>query len=334
MELLNLTPFVAQRLIAMNGEGFEVLLVVVKATFALDGGIPVLAEAQEGIVLADEYWGKPGASSLRRAAETSLAKPSADVAVTGLAFSRRDRRTEALVALNIGPIRKAVMVRGNRVWVGHFGAKPSPPQAFESVPLVYELAFGGTDKTGKVEEAWPGNPVGVGFRAKDSKAPIGGTPLPSLEDAYQPMKHPNDRPPSRCLGPIGAGWPPRPQFAGTFDADWLHSRMPLPPADFDPRFEHTVPPDQVLPGYLRGGEELTLSGVRPDGGGYRFAMPAFEPQVVVRVAGQRLTPPVHCDTAFVDTQVARLCLVCRATLKVQGRVADIDWIKVEERGRA
>src|SRR5512139_3370203 len=146
MELINLTPFAAERLILMNGEGFEVLLVVVKATYAIQDGAPVLAEVQEGVVLADEYVGEPGESSLRRAAETSLGKPAADVVVTGSAYSRRDRPTEALVILDIGPVRKAVMVRGDRVWEGRLGGRPSSPQAFVSLPLVYERAFGGTDK--------------------------------------------------------------------------------------------------------------------------------------------------------------------------------------------
>jgi hypothetical protein len=334
MELVNLTPFAAERLILMNGEGFEVLLVVVKATYGLRAGVPEVADVQEAVVMADEYLGEPGASSVRRAAETSLGKPAADVVVTGAAWSRRDRRTEALVVLDIGPVRKALMVRGDRVWEGRLWTSAPSPRPFESIPLVYERAFGGVDRTTDPVEAWPENPVGRGFRGKGSKAQVAGTALPNLEDVYQPITKPTDRPPSRCLGPIGPGWQPRPQFAGTYDALWRRERMPFPPADFDSRFEHPVPPDQVLPGYIAGGEQLTLSGVRPDGGGYRFALPALQPKVVVRIAGERVTPKVCCDTVIVDSEAENLCLVCRAVLKVQGRVSDIDWIKVEEQAHA
>jgi hypothetical protein len=60
MEFIKLTPFAADRLIVMDGMGCEMLLVLVKATFSLDSGVPKLSEKQDAIVMADEYAGEPG----------------------------------------------------------------------------------------------------------------------------------------------------------------------------------------------------------------------------------------------------------------------------------
>jgi len=334
MELVNLTPFAADRLVVMNGEGWEMLLVVVKATFALDSGVPVLAEVQNAIAMADEYVGEPGVSSLRQVAETSLFKPAADIVINGAAYPRPNRPTEALAIFEIGSLRKAVTVHGDRFWKGRFGISISSPEAFVSLPLVYERAFGGTDASVKPVESWAANPAGVGFRAKGSKVPVAGTRLPNLEDPFRPITSASDRPTSMCVGPIGPGWQPRPRYAGTHDAAWRRDRLPLPPVDFDPRFGHPVPADQILPGYLVGGEPVALASVRPGGGGYRFTLPAFCPEVVVRLSGQRMTPPVRCDTVAIDSEAQRLSLVCRAAVKVHGRVPEIEWIKVQERACA
>jgi hypothetical protein len=105
--------------------------------------------------------------------------------------------------------------------------------------------------------------------------------------------------------------------------------MPLPPADFDPRFDHAAPPDQVLRGYVAGGELVSITSVRPDGGSYRFALPALAPEVVVRIGGERQTPRFVCDTVVIDCAAQRLWLVGRAATSVHGRIAELEWIKIQ-----
>lgn len=148
------------------------------------------------------------------------------------------------------------------------------------------------------------------------------------------MKGPNDRPVPRGFGPIAPDWSPRPAHAGTYDARWKRDRMPLLPTDFDPRFHQVAPPDQVLPGYVAGGELVTITSVRPGGDGFHFAVPVVRPTVVVRIANERHTPPVRCDTLAIDCEAEKISLVFRATLPVAGVVSDLAWIKVEETGHA
>ncbi len=331
MELVNLTRYAVERVVGMDGDGRETLTVAVKATFSLLPRTlaPALAEDQPALVMADEYLGEPGVSSLACASEMVPYKPAADVILTGCAYAPREADTETMVTLRLPPLQKTVRVVGDRVWEGWRDA-PSRPRPLSKVPLVYERAFGGSDATSEPPDACPENPVGVGFRGKRSRRPIPGTALPNLEDPRQPISGPDDRPPPRCFGPIAPGWSPRPTHAGTYDARWKRDRMPLLPVDFDPRFHHVVASDQVLPGYISGGELVTITCVRPGGDGFHFAIPVVRPSVVVRVGTDRHTPRVHCDTLSIDCEAERMSLVFRATLPVAGRVPDLAWIKVEE----
>jgi hypothetical protein len=334
MELVNLTPYAADTAITMDGTGTELLLVVVKATFLLTDGAPALAPEQAPPVSADAYAGEPDASSLVQATETTLYKPAADVVVQGSAFPPRGRGSEALVALEIGPIRKIIRVVGDRRWKNARGVDMSTPEPFVEMPLTYERAFGGRDASASPPEAWPKNPVGVGFRGKGSRAPVAGTPLPNLEDPQRPTSRATDRLPARAFGPIAPSWSPRVAYAGTYDAVWQRNRMPFPPVDFDARFHQVAPADQVLAGYLTGGEGVGLTGMRAGGGAYRFTLPALAPEVVVRVDGERVTPAVRCDTLAIDARAQTFSLLARATVRVHGRVPAIEWIKVQERACA
>jgi hypothetical protein len=331
MELINLTRYAAQRVIGMDGDGRETLVVAVKATFALAPRVitPALADEQPPVVLADEYGGEPAVSSIVQASEMMLAKPAADVLLRGCAYAKTAQGTETMVTLRVPPIQKTIRVTGDRAWTGAFGSL-SRPAPLSAMPLVYERAYGGRDDSGDQPDAWPDNPVGVGFRSKRSRLPVAGGLLPNLEDPATPMSSPTDRPPTRGFGPIAPGWSPRPSYAGTYDAKWERDRMPLLPLDFNPRFHQVAPPDQILPGYVRGGELVTITSVRPGGEGFHFAVPTVRPSVVVRVGSERHTPAVHCDTLAVDAEAQRLSLVFRAAFPVAGRVPDLAWIKVEE----
>jgi hypothetical protein len=256
-------------------------------------------------------------------------KPAADVLMTGCAYAPRASDTEAMVTLRLPPLQKSVRVVGDRVWEG-WRDSASRPRPLTKVPLVYERAFGGRDESNDPPEVCLDNPAGVGFRGKRSRLPVTGTALPNLEDPMTPMRGPDDRPPTRGFGPIAPGWNPRPLHAGTYDARWKRDRMPLLPVDFNPRFHQVAPLDQVLPGYLAGGELVTITCVRPGGDGFHFEVPRVRPSIVVRVGDDRHTPAVNCDTLVIDCEASRISLVFRASLPLSGRVDDLAWIKVEE----
>lgn len=93
MDLLNFTRFAADRFIGMGGDGFEHLLVVVKATFGIARNGLTLLDEQPPTRTADEYHGDPATSSIAAAAETAPFKPGTDVLVPGCAYPSPGRRT-------------------------------------------------------------------------------------------------------------------------------------------------------------------------------------------------------------------------------------------------
>ena len=333
MELVNLTPFPADRFIALDGRGRESLLVVIKATFTITPGSPAaaLADEQDPLVAADEYLGEPGRSSLRQASDLAPFKPATDILVSGCAYARNGgKASEAMVGLRIGGLQKGIQVFGDRIW--HkvlFSTEKSAPVPFTRMPLTFERAFGGTDATAARPDHCAANPVGRGFRAgSGSKLPVEDSHLPNCEDPQDLIVRPTDRPRPMGLGPVAPSWAPRAGFAGTFDPAWREQRMPLPPLDFDPRFHQAAPPDQVYPGYVAGGEPVTIAGTRPEGG-FHFTLPRTRPRVTVLLGGQRETPPAPCDTVSIDCERGRLSLTWRATVDVHGRIDALHWLKID-----
>lgn len=333
--MFNLTRYVAEPFVSMGGDGRERLLVVVKATYQLNDGTPRIAELQAPVIVADEYSGEPNQSSVLAANEIAFEKPSADCAIVGCAYPKGGKAAaESIVAMQVGALRKGAVVVGERAWVKSVGSvMMTKPLPFTRMPLVWERTFGGRDESTGRPEWWPENPVGVSFRVKGSKAPVHGTLLPNIEDPTARIKEPNDQGRSVGFGPIPPSWSPRPRYAGTHDERWERDRMPLPPEDFDPRFHHPVPPDQILRGYLQGGEAVILAGVRPEGG-YSFAVPRLGPQLTIQIGEQQETPALRCDTLRVDCEAQRLYLVARASVVVQGRVNKVRWIKLRDENHA
>jgi hypothetical protein len=331
LELINLTKFVAEHFLSMDLEGREVLLVLVKATFRIAPPAALeLAEDSEPIRRVDVYRGEPGTTSLEAAGEAALFKPATDILLSGCAYPGGRDPSFTLAGFRLGPLTKMVRVFGDRRWEkGLTGMVSSPPAPFEKVPLIYERAFGGTDASDPgAADRCADNPVGVGFRSRHSRTEVEGQPLPNLEDPLALIADPRQRPRPRGLGPIAPSWSPRASFAGTYDAAWRKQRMPLPPMDLDPRYHQAAPADQIHAGYLMGGEVIEVIGMAPEGG-VRCEIPALRPEVVIRVLGQRETPPVRCDTLTIDMEKRNLCLLWRASLVVQGRVDAIQWIKVQ-----
>jgi hypothetical protein len=329
MDLLNFTRFATDRFIGMGGDGFEHLAVVVKATFGIARNGLTLLDEQPPIRTADEYHGDPATSSIAAAAETAPFKPGTDVLVAGCAYPPPGRHTEALVSVQLARLRKTFKAVGDRIWERRLlGMQATPPAPFIKMPILYERTYGGTDDSNPhAKDRLAANPVGVGFRAKRSRRPTEGSPLPNLEELGDPMKSPTQILQPMGLGPIAPSWSPRPEFAGTYDSTWMTERMPLLPDDFDPRFFQVAPPDQVVQGHIRGEEAVEILGMRPEGA-LRFALPRVRPEVVVKLGTSRLLPPCACDTVAIDCEKLQVSLVWRARQVVHGRVPDLRWIKV------
>lgn len=296
MELDNATPFAATPCALADLDGGDFLVVVVKATYALDGdGGMTVADAQRPVELADVFTGEPGASSVAYASDVALRKTGTDVVLAGHAYPARPGDREGEIGIQVGSVRATARVFGDREWQSALGVvRMSRPATFERIPLVYERAAGGTDDS----PADPGdhavearNPVGVGFRARRSRRVVDASPLPNFESPSALIKTPDDRPPPAPVGFVAPGWAPRATFAGTYDAAWTDTRSPLLPSDFDARFFDVSPPALTSPTFLRGDEHGAAMGVSPHGL-LRFTLPRVTPAASLhgRRAGDASVP--------------------------------------------
>lgn len=330
----NLTPFTFEPLFLTDEELRPLFVPVVKATFELrPRGAPVLAPTQEPLRVGGERWEGGETTSPRLEPEGAFFKPATDVVLVGHAHAPARGTRELLAELRVGPVHKQVRVVGDRTWFKSLGGMGmTQPLPFERMPLRYERAFGGWDRSAEDPARHtfePRNPVGTGFRAPGSRFEE-GLRLPNLESPAEPLRAWGQRPPPTGFGFLEPHWQPRAALAGTHDAAWEKSRRPLLPRDFDRRFLNGAPPDQLVPGYLRGGEPVLLTHVTPHGP-LRFRLPALPPVRVVAPRAQDLDDvdlELKLDTVVMDTDAMRLLLTWRGTFVLRREPTELRAIQV------
>jgi hypothetical protein len=297
MELVNRTPFAAARTVVSDREGCDVLLTVVKCTYALGkGGRLEPADKQHPVQPADDFYGEPGESSVRWESDLAVFKPATDVVVLGHAYAPRKPEAQLQVALRVGPLFRVLSVFGERRWRKGLGM--SSPEPFAKMPLTFERAFGGTDRSSANalhHEREPRNPVGRGFVAQRSELAAGEVLLPNIEDPEHLVRSIKDRPPPAGFGFIARSWQPRAALAGTYDEAWRKNRSPLPPKDFDDRHHNAAPRQLMASPHFAGNELVELAHLSPQGT-QRFRLPGTRPRVFVSIGRQRHELPVLFDT--------------------------------------
>jgi hypothetical protein len=336
-DIENLTPFAFEAAIAADEDGRLLYVPIVKATYEVRSGSPLLmAERQLPVNLDGELWGEPGKSSYKYEPECAFTKPATDVVLIGHAYARRPGDTEVQVRLRAGPLEKTVRVIGDRYWVKTFGmVSMSSPEPFEKLPLIYERAFGGWDRSHpdpKKQAFEPRNPVGTGFRSKHGK-PGEVVRLPNLEDPRNPLRDYHDTPPPACFGFTSPDWQPRASFAGTYDEAWMKDRMPLLPTDFDRRFFNAASPGLIAPGYLKGDEPIWIENASPRGT-LSFNLPGVSPpQCRVQLVGRRdVQVQTNLDTVIINTDEDLLLLIWRGHLAVRNGPHDVVSIQIQAEG--
>ena len=336
MDLDNTTLFAATPCAVADLDGADLLVVIVKATYALDGqGGMTPADEQRPVELADVFMGEPGASSVAYASDLSVRKTATDVVLTGHAYPARPGDREGEVGVQVGSVRASARVFGDREWQSALGAtRMSRPAPIDRIPLAYERAAGGTD-TSPADERDHGvearNPVGVGFRARRSRQPVDASRLPNFEDPAALIRTPADTPPPAAVGFVAPGWVPRVAYGGTYDDAWSASRSPLLPRDFDARFFNAAPPALTAAGFLRGDEHGAALGISPHGL-LRFTLPgaALSVAVVSRASG-RTPVPVNLDRVLVDGDGGargEVVLVWSGSLRATHGFHDIESVEI------
>jgi hypothetical protein len=332
-EIHNTTPFAFEPLHLLDEEGRAVLVAVVKGTFEVDpAGRCSPASEQVAVNMAGQNWGDPATTSYRYEPELALVKVATDVVLVGHAYPARPNAAQVSVALEAGSLVKRAQVFGDRAWYRagtHVGI--SPPRPFERMPLCYERAFGGWDRSARnpAEHACDRrNPVGTGFRAHGSFAE--GTRLPNVEDPKALIRALTDHPEPVGFGFVSADWLQRARWSGTYDERWQRERAPLLPRDFDRRFFNAASVGLIAKGYFRGHEQVAASGVMPGGRPFVAKLPARPaPSVRVRLrVGPVAQIETVLDTLIIEPDEGRVQLLWRGHLRLRSGPHDVRAVEV------
>ena len=324
LQLENHTPFKAAIAVLPDRFGIDTLYVIVKATVSLRPTLS-LSEVQVPPTMADEYYADPATSSLRFGSEMHIGKSGTDVLVIGSAWAPDKRPvTRMQVSMSVAGRHKIIQVTGNRVWQD---GRPSKPQPFESMPLVWERAFGGLHRRGEQVLAEGRNPVGCGFAGGRSAGDMQGLAVPNLEDPAAPLQQLGQAAVPAGMAAIAPSWLPRRAYAGTYDEQWQRARAPYLPDDFDPRFFQCAVPEFAFDRYLQGGESVQVAGVTPDGP-IAFTVPDARLLVAVTVAGSTDEPPANLETLSIEPDENRACFTWRAAFPCDRRPLKVEKIVV------
>jgi len=253
--------------------------------------------------------------------DASMPKSQPEFLATGYAYTRhQDDKTQAAVSVQVGRRRKALAVFGDRFWID---GRPSPPQAFDAMPIDWQHAYGGPDH----EE----NPVGIG-RSEEVVNGVRARRLPNVEHPDHLLRRPDQVVAPAGLGAIEVQRPSRMQRLGReYDDHWKDHLFPGFSRDMDWRYFNVASPDQWLgdgDGELAGApfeirnmhpEDAVIRGTLPDWRACGFIVRGVEPPI-----GSEAMPeakhfeqlPMQLTTAWFFPHLDRLALVFHGAVPV------------------
>lgn len=335
MDFVNESGLPAGWTVGFEPDGRELLIVAVKATYAIPRSAEAAALAAEQVPLteADEFTGEPGFSAPLHETDYAHRKPFCDVLLNGSAYAPDGRPADSVpVSMHVGSVRKSFWVFGDRKWEGLVTVFPSDPEPFVKQPISYDLAYGGSDfdeEDPDKRDTYTPNPIGVGFYPIRSAAQLAGKPLPTTAETSQPIVDTNGKYKPMAFGPVGRNFFPRLRFAGTYDQEWLDRRAPFWPDDFSYRYFQAAPEDQQLT-YLVGGEDVTLENLTPDGL-TQFRIPDRRmPVTFIPYRGADRVADAVCDTLLIEPDEGRFMLTWRVSLPLRRDCFEIKQAVVGE----
>jgi hypothetical protein len=336
-EVINHTPFAFAPLYVNDENSRPLLVLLTRASLLIDpSGTLSLAPQQQPIQPAGVFWKASGEGSYKFEPDFAFTKVTTDVALVGHAYASQSGTTQMDVAFRVGALQTHLRVFGDRVWSrGLSGWSMSDPQAFELMPLCYDRAFGGWDRSlaDPLKHTFePRNPCGTGFIGKGSL--LDDVPIPNIENPRELISSVQDRPMPLGVGFTSPDWQPRAAFAGTYDALWVKNRQPRLPLDFDRRYFNAASTNLVAPNYLLGNETVVVHGATPHGR-LQFSLPGVQHmRYRVRLRNQPVIEALaNLDTVVVDGDQSLLYLTWRAAIPLKNGAQDVQEIVIQIPGR-
>lgn len=226
MELINTTGLAADATVCAHPRvgNARIGRVVAKAWFhAVDGRVSLDLNAEEGLLSKDV----PTPVGLLPADMFVESPLHYEVIILGTAGSAAGAIERCTVSLELGAVRHAIEVYGDRSWhLGDDGRwRATPPVSFRRMPLVWERAFGGScelwiDSRSSIPLYHPLNHRGIGADLKAMSIQVAqglglderslhlsdySSDLANLEDPNVPVRERSDSPLPVCWATVPRG---------------------------------------------------------------------------------------------------------------------------------
>jgi uncharacterized protein YjbI with pentapeptide repeats len=259
--------------------------------------------------------------------DAGMPKQNAELLVHGSCYSASHQAVEASrVSVSLGTISKELLVFGDRHWIQAMGIGwgVSDPIPFTQMPVSYANAFGGKEHAA--------NPVGIGIDEVDLNGePV--IPVPNIEYADQLIGSPTDRPPPASLNRTDILSEQRLSNAGTYDQNYLETRMPGFPDDLNYDYFNDAAKDQWTEGFFNGDENFEIRNMSPDEAFIQGQLPGVYGRVFVNHAVQDEIEfkeiPTQLDTVWLFPAGQLGVLIHRGTLEVnEDDASDIKQILI------
>ena len=238
----------------------RVLTVTAKATFSFDARGQVQLDTQSPYPLFATQVQTPLGLLPRDDLPCEL--PQLEVMLLGKAHARGGEPTaRQRVALRVGSVRRELEVSGDRTWRSR--EEISVAQAFSSMPLTYERAYGGSfdvfvDADSRLRISDPTNALGRGFDLEHTmqafgealRAPPGYPKLPGYVRQLPNVEDPEHLIAQWTDAPLPAGWGTLPMESG-IRSRWVFERIaaeePISEADVIAHAYQQAHPAWVIP---------------------------------------------------------------------------------------
>lgn len=315
MNVLKKVPYVVVPLPTQIEPPQDSITLVVKGSFRIlpSALLEPLPEAEQATISGDVRHMDELGRSLAYASDLEPYKVNGDLIVTGACHQPGgEAAPDCRVAIACGEWRKELQIFGDRIWMAaeDGSAIPSEPEPFVSLPLRWELAFGGLELAD--------NPMGKGLDELEDDEGQPFWPLPNIEDPAELIEKLEDSPAPVGFAAVPADWASRAMKYGSRDRRWATFRAPLPPKDFDHSFHNAAPDDQQFDGGFRGDETLSFENFHPDHPRLSVTLPGRRLRALAVLSGdegQELVElPLTLDTIQVALEEERVTLVWRGAL--------------------
>lgn len=337
----NTSGFAAMGFEQIHRDGTQMGVIAVRGRFDLDESGNLQISEEQGMILEDEYEGKPHNTPLLRSGDLIPFKPNTDVTALVRSWPVNTEKSSAWHAgIKIDQSEYIVEINGpsHWVWKGE-GWHRTEPAEVNNALVDYRIAANNIIADMPEEDQIPQNPLGIAhLRAQYMDK---GKTYPAIS-----LKSPNENHELEVdhsfegFAPIPPFWRSRQQFAGTYDDNWLRNRHPQLPKDFDYQFYQSAHPRLIQQGFFQGDERIELGRVLPGGRNIAFQLPGL---VLVAdyqwIDERKVRLRLNLDGVHIDAREAPFRVditwrawlpICPAFFKIDLKTTTLDDLEVQD----